>query len=395
MVYSKNDIEYKIAKQNNRILHSQIFILNFKMQKVEEISGYVLDGANFSIDATSDIRRTCNISIVPTSSSFDIAEGSNIWIDKYVQIYIGIEDNSDDGKIIYTNMGIYMINNPSRTYSSQTNTITITGIDLMARMTGMRNGYLTGSADGSQYQIPRNSKIRNALISIVKDLGGFKKYVVETPSPTPKVPNDINASVGSTQYELLKQLSDINSNYQTYFDVNGVFNFNKIPSGKDEPIRVDDDLWKDVLIDYTSNISFEEVKNVIEVYGKTLDDGTTPYAKVEETNPNSPFYVNGTAGRLNIVLSGGEYDNIQTTELAEQRARYELYLRCRLQDQVTIKTVPIYWLDVNWLISITLPNKQGSKSTELYIIKKITTTLGKDGTQSITMMKYYPTELYR
>lgn len=95
------------------------------------------------------------------------------------------------------------------------------------------------------------------------------------------------------------------------------------------------------------------------------------------------------------MLSGGEYDNIQTTELAEQRARYELYLRCRLQDQVTIKTVPIYWLDVNWLISITLPNKQGSESTELYIIKKITTTLGKDGTQSITMMKYYPTELYR
>jgi hypothetical protein len=53
--------------------------------------------------------------------------------------------------------------------------------------------------------------------------------------------------------------------------------------------------------------------------------------------------------------------------------------------------VPVYWLDVNWVISITLPNKQtGIEEKEYYIIKKIDTTLGVNGTQNITLMKYYP-----
>ncbi len=224
-------------------------------------------------------------------------------------------------------------------------------------------------------------------------LGGFDNVAVSDFKPTSVVPNDIIISVGSTIYGMLKELVDINSFYQMYFDENGVPYVNRIPSGDNEPVMVDDDLWKDVLISYNQNISFEEVKNVVEVYGKTLDDGTTPYAIALDDDPRSPFYAYGKAGQIRIILSGGEYDNIYTDELAQDRADYELYLRCRLQDQLTITTVPIYWLNVNWLIEITLPNKQGEEVTEKYIIKKIDTTVGVNGTQTITMMKYYPTDV--
>ena len=109
--------------------------------------------------------------------------------------------------------------------------------------------------------------------------------------------------------------------------------------------------------------------------------------------------------RIRIVLNGGEYDNIfpirnpytgdieslaNFNSLAQQRANYELYLRCRLQDQIELTCVPVYWLDVNWLIRITLPNKQSEPVTEYYIIKKINTSLSVSGTQTITCMKYYP-----
>jgi len=216
---------------------------------------------------------------------------------------------------------------------------------------------------------------------------------------------------------------------------------------------VDDDLWKKVLISYKRNYDFENVKNVIEVFGKTQDDGHTPYGKAVDDNPNSPFYVgayNPTthkyANGIRIVLSGGDYDNIyplvdyykytpvsnpsgnpktqgwyefvgtsyvltedttvvsgkayyirsqnsltEFNSLAQQRAEYELYTRCRLQDSLDLNCVPVYWLDVNWVISITLPNKQtGIEEKEYYIIKKIDTTLGVNGTQNITLMKYYP-----
>jgi len=377
--------EYNVAKQNGRIIHSKIYLLNFKLQKVDEISGLVLDGSSFSIDATSDIRRTCSISIVPINSSFGIEYGGKIWIDKYVQIYIGIEDNKNNNEIVYTNMGIYLINNPNRVYNATSNTLNISGLDLMSKLTGLRNGNL----DGIEYQIPINSSIKGAIQSSL-NLADITKYNVVEPTPTPLTPNAISIAIGGTVYDMLKQLVDINANYQMYFDVNGVFYFNLIPSGNNEPIMVSDDIWKSNLIEYSMDISFENVKNTIEVFGKTQDDGTTPHGFAQDTNPQSPFYINGTSGIIRIVLSGGEYDNISTNDLAQQRANYELYLRCKIQDQIQLKCIPIYWLDVNWVVEITLPNKQGKEEKNLYITKKINTTLGINGTQEITLMRYYP-----
>ena len=424
------DKERQVARQNGRILHTKIYILNFSMQKVAEISGIVLDGATFTNDATSDIRRTCSISLIPQDNNILLSYANNMqnWIDKYIQIFIGIEDNNSE--ITYTNMGIYIVENPSKTYDAQTNTLTINGIDMMAKLTGLRNGYL----EGMEYQIPAfqkdsngnlihdangnevPSKIRDAMLRSIQ-LSGIKKYVIESPSPTPTVPNDINISVGGTVYDLVIALRDINANYQAYFDVNGTFRFNQIPSGHNEPIMVNDETWKDVLISYNTSIDFDSVKNYIEVYGKTDDKGETPVGIAYDNNPQSPFYYKGHAGTIRIVLNGGEYDNIQgQTEapsikqypyttmqermnephwraydiLAQQRADYELYLRCKLQDCVTITCVPLYWLDVNWLVEITLPNKDGVEETNQYIIKSINTTLSTQGTQEIKLMRYYP-----
>ena len=402
--------EYRVTKQRGRVIHTKINILNFNLQTVGEISGVVLEGSTYNTDATSDIRRTCSISLIPKDASFNIEYGSKLWMDKYVQVFIGIEDIKNNNKIVYSNIGLYLINNPEQVYDATNNTITISGIDLMAKMTGMRNGYL----EGITYQIPMNNGIKQAMTSLIKDECGFPLYSIDQPSPTILTPYDMSFGLGSTAYNILAQLRDINANYQTYFDQEGIFWFNPIPSGNNEQVRVDDDIWDRVLISYKKSADFESVKNYIEVFGKTQDDGYesggetyfTPYGVAYDNNPNSPFYVGqNMENRIRIVLNGGDYDNIfpirnpntgeieslaDFNSLAQQRANYELYTRCRLQDQIELNCVPIYWLDVNWLIRITLPNKQGTPVTEYYITKKINTTLGVNGTQSITCMKYYP-----
>jgi hypothetical protein len=76
-----------------------------------------------------------------------------------------------------------------------------------------------------------------------------------------------------------------------------------------------------------------------------------------------------------------------TIILASQRAKWELYTRCRLLDSVTLTCIPIYWLDVNWLVSITLPNET---TVSQYLIKSISINEGDTPTQQITMTKYYP-----
>ena len=392
--------EYNVAKQNGRIIHTKINVLNFDFQIVDEISGVVLDGSTYSIDATSDIRRTCNISLIPKDRTFNVEYGGKLWMDKYIQVFVGIEDVKNNNEIVYSNLGLYLINNPDQVYDATNNTMTISGIDLMAKMTGMRNGYL-GFDTATQYQIPKDMGIKQVMTNIVNVLCGFSLYSIDQPTPTILTPNEMSFGLGSTAYNMISQLRDINAGYQTYFDQDGIFWFNSIPTGSDEQVRVNDDIWNKVLISYKKTTDFESVKNYIEVYGKTQDDGRTPYGVAWDKNPESPFYVGDNfENRIRIVLSGGEYDNIYPLEpysnptsfnsLAQQRADYELYLRFRLQDQIEITCVPVYWLDVNWLISITLPNKQGKEETQKYIIKKISTTLGVNGTQNVTMMKYYP-----
>ena len=394
-----NQREYDVATQNGRIIHTKINVLNFDFQVVGEISGVVLDGSGFNIDATSDIRRTCSISLVPTDRSFNVEYGSMIWLDKYVQVFIGIEDNTNNGEIVFTNLGIYLINNPDQVYDATNNTLTINGVDLMAKITGIRNGYL----EGITYQIAANTGIKQAMTALIKDECGFTQYSIDQPSPTILTPYDMSFGLGSTAYNILTQLRDVNANYQTYFDEDGIFWFNRIPMGSNEQIMVDDDIWKKVLISYKKSYDFESVKNYIEVFGKTQDDGQTPYGVAYESNSNSPFYVgDNMENRIRIVLSGGEYDNIypirnsqgiitDLNSLAQQRAEYELYTRCRLQDQLELTCLPVYWMDVNWLVEITLPNKQTQvEEKEQYITKKINTTLGVNGTQTITLMKYYP-----
>lgn len=566
--------EYNVSKQPYRTLYTKINLLNFKFQIVDELSGVVLPGSTFNIDSTSDIRRSCNLSLIPKDSSFDVAYGNKIWLDKYVQIYIGIKDVHTD-EIIYTNMGIYIIDNPNRAYSADSNTMTLQCVDLMAKMTGLR----TGNLEGMSYIIPSGYNVRKAIISAIS-LAGFTNYVVDECPYT--VPNQIEIKSGGTIYDILTALKEITAEqYEMYFDVDGVFHYNKIPDGVNDQVVVDDDIWQNVLIDYNVSTSFDNVKNHIEVYGKTHDvkyyggtatvnsnnitctistlkklrknvlvgftmpssvsftanptlqitgynstlfsayplkndDGTkeigtdtliadkyyvckmilgkdyftltktetessniailnsttneyditisgvtedtlingysftfktpnkgctlaynpsirinaldsyeiesplvlendtnysviftkqsddeskkyfyfmgevSPYGIAEETNPESPFYINGTMGVVRKVFQGGEYDNIYSSELALVRAKWELYNYCRLQDSVTITCVPLYWLDVNSLISITLPNKQGTETTEKYLIKQISTTLDVTGTQSVTLMKFYP-----
>src|SRR5574344_158940 len=262
MVVSQD--EYNVSKQQARELHAKINLLNFNFQTVDELSGVVLPSSTYSIDSTSDIRRTCNISLIPIDSSFDIAEGNKIWLDKYIQVYIGIK-NILTSEIIYTNMGIYLVDNPTRVYDPANNTMTIKGVDLMAKMTGLRNGNL----EGIDYVIPSGYNVRKAIIAAIS-LAGFTKYsCVECPYT---VPNQITIESGGTVYDILKKLQEITAEqYQMYFDVDGVFHYDKVPNGVNDQVVVDDDIWNAVLIDYSISNDFDNIKNHIEVYGKTHD----------------------------------------------------------------------------------------------------------------------------
>lgn len=661
--------QYDVTLQPIRQIDCKIAVLDYDYTLLDEISG-ITTHISLNVTADSDIRRTADVSInlkddisQNQNHAFYWTAGNAYWFNKYIQIYTSIKDVRTD-EDVWVNQGIYCINAPSISYDAITNELSFQAVDLVSKMTGMRNGQLQGATTS----VPVESNIKNVIETILIEQG-FYSYILYDP-PQRTTIEEINIDSGGTAWDLLCQLRDINSNWEMFFDVDGVFHFQEIPNGKvvtsessaiyedvliasnnediitntnqniivstTEPVTyeygeplplVDDTIWKKILISASYDTNFEDVKNYVEIYGKThepseiatatisggmirlvlnndrdnytngrwcvefdIGDGVEPYmlsdyiyfiyvfdksntsspwfsidirndpivvgnesyciqftvsavpsvvsgeyigylqpkAYAIENNPESPFYVgqftkytcslgtnvnfasekeivvsdvtasvnnstmivdvrpwlsyddymnaplytewyfrvhveltdnipvtvmavrvagttvttgiyglnnqlisldysqdymlivarNNTANptvrmeyypteasklpmsgvhKINVpifnnqvrqVCAGGEYDNIYSNDLAEQRARYEIYLKARLHDNINITCVPIYWLDVNQIIEYRLPNST-SKENDYWLVKSISTDISIDGTQTINAMRYY------
>ena len=256
--------QFSSVMQNIQSRYINLELLNYQFQTVDNVEGVALSGS-ISIDANSDMRRSANVSLIVKNSSFEVQSGGKIWLDKYIRIYVGIE-SFNTNNIEWINCGIFIIDAPSYQYDISTNTLTLTLLDLMAKLTGTRNGYL----EGIPTVLSEGENIRQAIIDTLA-LGGFTNYIVEEAPDPGTIPNDLEFPQGSTIYDLLKGLRDIYPNYEMFFDINGVFYYKPIPTGEDEPVLIDDTLWSKVVTSEQVDVDFQNVKNSIEVYGRTHD----------------------------------------------------------------------------------------------------------------------------
>ena len=273
-----NQSEVNTALQPYRDVHIKIEVLDFDYYILDEISG-LATSATFTVSADSDIRRSCNINMIlqdkynknPLASNIYWKAGNPFWFDKYLRISIGITEITTS-EIVWTSQGIYLINEPSITYNAITNELHFEGVDLMGQLTGLRNGNL----EGLDYVIEAGTNIASAVRDILRQQG-FTEYVVFDP-PQSITPYEIKINAGGTSYDLLKQLRDINPDWEMFFDVDGVFYFQPIKDNFTVDASVVPFVTNEMLqvldTDFTLDTSFSEVKNYVEVYGGAIE---TPY----------------------------------------------------------------------------------------------------------------------
>lgn len=283
--------DYNVLKQQYIKKYIRLELLDFQYNIVDELSGNMTK-CSINVDSNSDLRRSCDLGFVVTTSTFDIKAGSKIFLDKMVRPYVGYE-NMRTGEIQWYNQGIYLVNNPQWSYNASTNEISMQALDLMSKLTGLRNGNL----EGIPTKIAKDENVREAIIKTI-ELGGFTKYICEecktNDGTIVPVPYDIEIDVGGTIYDILTGLRDIMPNYQIYFDINGVFHYEPIPLAYDDPVLIDDDLFNNVIILENINTDFESVKNYVEVLGHTWD--------VDYYSPSENTTVSG--GTITPTFSG-------------------------------------------------------------------------------------------
>lgn len=466
-MYEIKQEDLDILLQQNKIIYMKVELLNKDYLTLEELQGNIIDG-NLSVDAESAIRRTLNLTLHVSDSTFAVGEDSKVWLDKIIRVYIGFL-HVRTNKIKWYNLGLYMINNNSYRYDISANNLSMSCSDLMANFTGDRNGVI----QSLNTTISTGSNIRNAIISSIRQ---FSKIIINyiVSMDEKNVPYDLQFPTGSTIYNVIEKLRDLYVGYETFFDTEGKFVCQKIPLGLNDPVVLNDSLLHPLIISEDTSINFNDVKNVTEIWGKLLEsdrysdsitntgsqyniafdnfvldndiligfkanannlvnptisvNGSTPcpivyeskkyipqntiikdksyivkynsgffyflgepqvYAISKDLNPESPFCVNKDIGEIPQSLSGGDYENIYSSELGQQRADYENWKKTRLNDGIALNLLMIPWLDVNQKIEYTFLNRNLVKEKAQYIIKKIDMSLNT-GTMSVSAIKFYP-----
>ena len=145
------------------------------------------------------------------------------------------------------------------------------------------------------------------------------------------IPYDMNFSVGVTAYEIINKIVGLYPYYEMGFDENGMFYVRKEMLEQDDSYVVinAEDIASLVLSEDVS-IDWNYVRNHIEVWGK---DGKY-YGEADDDNPESPFQVNAIPVRRMVVKdneygvdTNAICDQYRDTELAktllEEQAKIE------------------------------------------------------------------------
>lgn len=303
--------DYKLLEQSTLIYYVKIEVksigntINENTTIIDSLEG-VLIGGNATINAESDVRRTATITILPTENQgittngmFDLTERSKVWLNKNLVLYLGIKDLRED-TVVYYKLGTLVIQAHDITYDATTNQMSINLSDLMTLLDGTVNGQVGAlttlipsyKEDPDTGEVISYNVIRDAMTSVVSQLGNVSKYLIDdlgefkamkqyneagwqhyrnTHPLWNNVPYDLDFAAGCSVVEIIDTLRDIYPNNETFFDADGIFRCQMVPSMYYDDIAIPDYMLQRYIISENTNRDFTTVRNVSEVWGQILE----------------------------------------------------------------------------------------------------------------------------
>ena len=260
MAYNLLQRDIDILFQSQKEIFSKVEILDSNFKTLVNIEG-ILISDSYSIDAESDIRRSYSCDMFLEHDSYFIDQRYAL-MKRFIRPYVGIK-YIRTGEIVWYLMGTYCFVDTSWQYNSSTHTLSLSCQDMMC----MLNGTINGNMSDMKIKIVAEENIRNTFLLLMGEMN-IKKYLLN--GIDKNVPYDLEF-VGSTYYEMLKQMLELYPGYEMFFDINGTFVVQKIPTGINESNLINDEIIQPLLISDSGSFSFGEVYNHIKVYGLQIE----------------------------------------------------------------------------------------------------------------------------
>ncbi|MEG1502126.1 MAG: hypothetical protein RR370_01915 [Synergistaceae bacterium] len=304
MTYIPDTNDYRILRQQSRIRHARLKLYDDKLVMLGEIQGDVISG-NMNIDSSSDVRRTCSLSVNVKDDSYGIGIDKKIWITRLLNVEIGEYDIVNDD-IVFYQAGVFVFDNTSYTFDVTTSTLSLSCSDLMSFLNNARGGKLTSlntqilyddynkdywyyyyisegrtAEEATRMAEERASEPRATLNDIIQttlDQLSFIKgrYLIEDIYDTETgklatVPYDLSFGVGTTVYEVLSKIRDLYPGWEMFFNEYGVFIYHKIPDYNSEPAFLDNEAISNLVSSEQLSRNFDDIHNCTIVWGSQIE----------------------------------------------------------------------------------------------------------------------------
>jgi hypothetical protein len=352
-------------KSNTRDYLIKLEFLDANENVTSTLTPDLLDG-KINIDLKNGSRRSATLTLQNKDLRFLPNPDGEIWLNTKIRIYTGIKVNGEE---YYNSQGIFVLGEPESDSNFAEKTATLNLYDKFTMLDGTLGGELL-----NDIIINVNTKIEDAVKSIATEAGEIKSPLIEPTNET--LPYTLILNAGQTYFDILNQLAKVLS-WVVYYDRNGYLRFEP-PSELDTAGSVWDFTDDTLYMGASKRLDYTKVKNKIRVVGDTIQ-GEIFDATAEDANLSSPTRTSliGTRGKLI------EDDIIYSASLAQQRADYELQQSISIYESVNANCVPIDFLDVDNVITIT-DASLGLNQTR-YLVQSVSLPLKQNSSQQLNV----------
>jgi hypothetical protein len=360
--------DYITTLRTDANVEYKIELLDANENVIEDITPDFNDGS-VNVNYQNGSRRSASLNLNNDNNKYTPNPKGRIWANTKIKISSGLNGYLNSN-------GIFCLIQPEVfSYFSDAHA-TLSLNDKWSTVDGTTSGTLV-----SDYIIPVGSNIGDAAKSIISTQIGDVKPPIIVPT-TVTSPYTLTINRGDNYGSMLIKLAEMIS-YECFYDKNGQFRFQPVGDDSIKPSIWDFSTNEVTYLGSSRRFDFSKLKNSIYVKGDNIN-GTQVAGSAKDSYIFSPTYVNLIGERVLDI----DDDIIGTSDLASQRAAYELRKAVIIQENLSLDCIPIFHLEEGNII--TIEDSGNNLNRDRYIVSGISLPLNVSSTMRVDVWKNRP-----